>query len=108
MELQQRAVEYNALFKKYDHMRCVTASTTCSVTLKTPRHFSIDVQGVLAGAGRESADTHFMAQGGSPGEDACDRKDLGTKQRRVAGGICQGQPAGQGHAGREPAAPAAC
>lgn len=23
VELQQRAVEYNALFKKYDHMRCV-------------------------------------------------------------------------------------
>lgn len=71
-------------------------------------HKNIDVQGVLAGARHESADTRFMAQGGSPGEDAGDRKDLGTKQRCVTGGICQGQPAGQGHAGREPAAPAAC
>uniref|UniRef100_A0A674MSE8 AP-1 complex subunit gamma n=1 Tax=Takifugu rubripes TaxID=31033 RepID=A0A674MSE8_TAKRU len=34
VELQQRAVEYNALFKKYDHMRCVTASIACS----TRRH----------------------------------------------------------------------
>lgn len=48
----------------------------------------------------------FVVQGGGPGEDACDRKDLGAKQRAVAGGACQGQPAGQGQAGREPAAPA--
>ena len=26
VELQQRAVEYNALFRKYDHLRCATDS----------------------------------------------------------------------------------
>lgn len=49
-----------------------------------------------------------MVQGSGAGEDACDRKDLRTKQRRLIGGICQGQPAGQNQAGREPAVPAAC
>lgn len=36
VELQQRAVEYNALFKKYDHMRYWGRSQRCKIV----KHFA--------------------------------------------------------------------
>uniref|UniRef100_A0A8C2XDX6 AP-1 complex subunit gamma n=1 Tax=Cyclopterus lumpus TaxID=8103 RepID=A0A8C2XDX6_CYCLU len=36
VELQQRAVEYNALFKKYDHMRYAMKKSTCPVSDPVP------------------------------------------------------------------------
>uniref|UniRef100_A0A668AH30 AP-1 complex subunit gamma n=1 Tax=Myripristis murdjan TaxID=586833 RepID=A0A668AH30_9TELE len=36
VELQQRAVEYNALFKKYDHMRYATSCTSVQLHMKAP------------------------------------------------------------------------
>ncbi|KAM4604866.1 AP-1 complex subunit gamma-like 2 isoform 2-T2 [Polymixia lowei] len=77
VELQQRAVEYNALFKKYDHMRAAVLERMPVIDKNSPDH----TNGETAGATIKEIEPTKLKQGEfmrvqEPANQVCDLLDL--------------------------------
>ncbi|XP_029379847.1 AP-1 complex subunit gamma-like 2 [Echeneis naucrates] len=77
VELQQRAVEYNALFKKYDHMRAAVLERMPVIEKNSPGH----TNGESAGEALKEVQPAKVKQGDSllpqqPANQVCDLLDL--------------------------------
>lgn len=75
LELQQRAVEYNALFKKYDHMRAAVLERMPVMDKNSPGHTNGDITGDLV----KEPELSKPVEAGLPSQstsEVCDLLDL--------------------------------
>uniref|UniRef100_A0A3Q3DJ58 AP-1 complex subunit gamma n=1 Tax=Hippocampus comes TaxID=109280 RepID=A0A3Q3DJ58_HIPCM len=92
VELQQRAVEYNALFKKYDHMRAAVLERMPVIERNSPGHRNGDSMGdVIKEAEVDKVKRREPPLPQPPATQVCDLLDLlGDSEESVRAGPAQG------------------
>ncbi|XP_077470890.1 AP-1 complex subunit gamma-like 2 isoform X1 [Stigmatopora argus] len=94
VELQQRAVEYNALFKKYDHMRAAVLERMPVIERNSPIHTNGDSMGDVikeVEVDKLKLKADLLPQ--QPANQVCDLLDLlGDSEKSVYGGTTSIQP----------------
>ncbi|XP_051944713.1 AP-1 complex subunit gamma-like 2 [Hippocampus zosterae] len=92
VELQQRAVEYNALFKKYDHMRAAVLERMPVIERNSPGHRNGDSMGdVITEVEVDKVKRREPPLPQSPANQVCNLLDLlGDSEESVQAGPAQG------------------
>ncbi|XP_077413293.1 AP-1 complex subunit gamma-like 2 isoform X1 [Vanacampus margaritifer] len=92
VELQQRAVEYNALFKKYDHMRAAVLERMPVIERNSPGHTNGDSMGdVIKELEVDKGKQKEAPLSQLPANQVCDLLDLlGDSKESVQAGPAQG------------------
>ncbi|XP_057714156.1 AP-1 complex subunit gamma-like 2 [Corythoichthys intestinalis] len=94
VELQQRAVEYNALFKKYDHMRAAVLERMPVIERNSPGHTNGDSIGDVIKemeVDKVKLKPDLVPQ--QPANQVCDLLDLlGDSEKSIQGGTAPIQP----------------
>ncbi|XP_037131594.1 AP-1 complex subunit gamma-like 2 [Syngnathus acus] len=92
VELQQRAVEYNALFKKYDHMRAAVLERMPVIDRNSPGHTNGDsMGGVIKALEVDKVKQRETLLPQLPANQVCDLLNLlGDSEESVPAGPAQG------------------